>query len=409
MGVDLRVHVLFPLLLLLAVFFSESFDGGASRGVGLWLALCFAVAVREAARAIAAAYAGLQLRALLLLPVGGIMAFTPRNGRSPQDSTRLLALTGPIANFGIGLLLMGISYALEPHVSLLVQPWIGTSHVLRSFIWSQLLLGAVSLLPTPVMPSRHMLRLLSSKNSRGTNGRAGAQAGDTPPNGLWSKLGFGPRNGSNGAPNSASTGGPRVPHDGSGPGHTPGPAFGLGTGVALAMIIAGFVLSSLWLTILGGFMLLGAQLSSVQTLNSTEAEAILVREVMLTQYTLLNSSDTLQSALDRTVHSLQDVFPVVRGDRLVGSIARQTIAERLLLEGDGYLQGAMTRTLQLASPGEKLVEALRRSASLGASEFIPVVEGADMIGILTPQSLSRAVQQVKLMRPAPPATSRERP
>ena len=186
----------------------------------------------------------------------------------------------------------------------------------------------------------------------------------------------------------------------------PFPSFGLGTGLALAMIVAGFVLMNLWLVILGGFMMLGAQLSSAHTVSSTDAETILVREVMLTEYTLLSSSDTLQGALDRSIHSSQDVFPVVRGDRLVGSIARQTIAERLLSEGDSYLQGIMTRSLQLASPTDKLVEALRRAASLGASEFIPVVEDGAMIGILTPQSLSRAVQQVKLMRPAP-SQSRE--
>jgi CBS domain-containing protein len=158
-----------------------------------------------------------------------------------------------------------------------------------------------------------------------------------------------------------------------------------------------------WMIILGAFMMLGAQLSSAHTVSTTDAETILVREVMLTEYTLLSSSDTLQGALDRSVHSGQDVFPVVRGDRLVGSIARQTIADRLVSEGDSYLQGAMTRSLQLASPTDKLVEALRRAALLGASEFIPVVEGdgADfkMVGILTPQSLSRAVQQIKLMRP----------
>ena len=152
------------------------------------------------------------------------------------------------------------------------------------------------------------------------------------------------------------------------------PSFGLGTGLALAMIVAGFILMNLWLVILGGFMMLGAQLSSAHTVSTTDAETILVREVMLTEYTLLSSSDTLQGALDRSVHSVQDVFPVVRGDRLVGSIARQTIADRLVSEGDSYLQGAMTRSLQLASPTDKLVEALRRAALLGASEFIPVVE-----------------------------------
>ncbi len=142
-------------------------------------------------------------------------------------------------------------------------------------------------------------------------------------------------------------------------------------------------------------------MSGAHNVSTTDAEAILVREVMLTEYTLLSSSDTLQGALDRTVHSLQDVFPIVRGDRLVGSIARQTIAQRLLTDGDSYLQGIMSRSLQLASPTDKLVEALRRAASLGASEFIPVVEDGTMIGILTPQSLARAVQQVKVTRPAP--------
>jgi len=123
-----------------------------------------------------------------------------------------------------------------------------------------------------------------------------------------------------------------------------------------------------------------------------------VSDVMLTEFTPLSSSDTLQGALARTVHSLQDVFPVVRGDRLVGSVSRQTIADNLQANGDSYLQGVMTRSLQLAGPEEKVVSVLRRAGAQGASEFIPVVEGAAMLGILTPQSLSRAVHQVKQVR-----------
>jgi predicted transcriptional regulator len=219
----------------------------------------------------------------------------------------------------------------------------------------QMILGMVSLLPMPVVPSG------VAKPDPASDTKPGAKPG------VAGMLSF--------------------------------PSFGLGTGLALAVIVAGFILMIPWMVILGGFMVLGAQLSSAHTVSSTDAETILVREVMLTEYTLLSSSDTLQGALDRSVHSGQDVFPVVRGDRLVGSIARQTIAERLVSEGDSYLQGIMTRSLQLASPTDKLVEALRRAALLGASEFIPVVEDGAMIGILTPQSLSRAVQQIKLMRP----------
>jgi CBS domain-containing protein len=362
MNVDLRVHISFVLLLVISVGFSVVENGGATRGVALWLGMCSAVLVREVARSIAATYVGLRLRALFLLPIGGLMAFsTSTNDATPEANTRLLMLTGPIANFGVGLLLLGTSYALEPQVSLLAQPWISTSHILRSLVWMQIILGMVSLLPMPVVPA----------------GVAKTEPSPSSPDGKPAKSGV------------ASM--------------LPFPSFGLGTGLALAMIVAGFILMSLWMVILGGFMMLGAQLSSAHTVSTTDAETILVREVMLTEYTLLSSSDTLQGALDRSVHSGQDVFPVVRGDRLVGSIARQTIADRLVSDGDSYLQGIMTRSLQLASPTDKLVEALRRAALLGASEFIPVVEddGASfkMIGILTPQSLSRAVQQIKLMRP----------
>jgi predicted transcriptional regulator len=356
MNVDLRVHISFLLLLIIAVGFSVVESGGATRGVALWLGMCSAVLVREIARSIAATYVGLRLRALFLLPIGGLMAFSTssQDANTSEANTRLLMLTGPIANFGVGLLLLGTSYALEPHVSLLAQPWISTSHILRSLVWMQIILGMVSLLPMPVVPPA-------------------AARTEPPPDGKPAKSGV------------ASM--------------LPFPSFGLGTGLALAMIVAGFILMSLWMVILGGFMMLGAQLSSAHTVSTSDAETILVREVMLTEYTLLSSSDTLQGALDRSVHSGQDVFPVVRGDRLVGSIARQTIAERLVSDGDSYLQGIMTRSLQLASPTDKLVEALRRAALLGASEFIPVVQDGSMIGILTPQSLSRAVQQIKLMRP----------
>ncbi len=357
MNVDLRVHLSFVLLLIISVGFSVIENGGATRGVALWLGMCSAVLVREVARSIAATYVGLRLRALFLLPIGGLMAFSTstHDANTPEANTRLLMLTGPIANFGVGLLLLGTSYALEPHVSLLAQPWISTSHILRSLVWMQIILGMVSLLPMPVNPPA------LSKTDTSPDTKPAAKSG------VASMLPF--------------------------------PSFGVGTGLALAMIVAGFILTSVWLVILGGFMMLGAQLSSAHTVSTTDAETILVREVMLTEYTLLSSSDTLQGALDRSVHSGQDVFPVVRGDRLVGSIARQTIAERLVSEGDSYLQGIMSRSLQLASPTDKLVEALRRAALLGASEFIPVVEDGAMIGILTPQSLSRAVQQIKIMRP----------
>jgi predicted transcriptional regulator len=365
-NVDVRIHLSFPLLLVLSVALSVTLGEGAGRGFGLWLALCFAVFVREVARSIAALYMGLRLRAILLLPVGGVMAFrapdgvgmTPANGADAPD-TRWINAIGPLANVAMGLLILGFSLAIDPRVSLLEQPWISLGHILRSFLWLQLLIGAVSVLPISAMNARQLRSIKDPIKPKIPTTAA--------------KLGLTGR----------------------------GPAFGLGNLLGIAMIIAGILLSDFyWLIGLGVFLMLYVQVANLSSKAGIDGDSILVREVMLTEYSLLSSSDTLRNALDQTVHSLQDIFPVVRGDRLVGSIARQTIAERLLTDGDSYLQGAMLRNLQIATPGEKLIEALRRASNLGASEFIPVVEGNTMIGILTPQSLARAVQQVKLLRPA---------
>jgi predicted transcriptional regulator len=292
------------------------------------------------------------------------MAFSTHDGAPPPAATRLFPWIGPVANIFAGVLIGAASYALVPQINLIAQPWIAITHILRSVVWMQIILGGVSLLPLPNLPG------------------GSAAASDEPVTG---------------------------PAKGRATFKLQLPQLGLGTALAIVMILSGLILMNLFLIILGGFMLLGAQIATAHQANSTAgAETILVREVMLTEYTLLSSSDTLQGALDRTVHSLQDVFPVVRGNQLVGSIARQTIAARLFTEGDSYLQGIMSRSLQLTAPTDKLVEALRRASTFGASEFIPVVDDGCLIGILTPQSLSRAVQQVKLLHARTKATERER-
>src|ERR1700761_5444064 len=110
-GVELRVHTSFLLLLALSVGYSTVMLNSLGRGLALWLALCFAVIVREVARAIAALYSGLNLRAILLLPVGGIMALGPRQpelhagnpfGARPQK-TALITAAAPLANVAVGL------------------------------------------------------------------------------------------------------------------------------------------------------------------------------------------------------------------------------------------------------------------------------------------------------------------
>ncbi len=369
MGVDLRLHMSFLVLLAGAIAYGQAATGSAMRGLGLWAALGFAVVVRETARSIAGAYIGLRLRALFLLPVGGVMVFAPQDAGA-ERSMRPVMLAAPIANFSVGLLVLGLSYACAPGVNLLAQPWISPAHVLRSFVWMQFVLGIVNLLPAATLPTRQVLRDAAKNTGAKT---AASKAVSTA--------------------------------------RAAGPAFGLMTGLAIAMLLAGIVTQNLWLIMLGGFALLTSQLTSQlqssTVANGAGAESVRVEDIMLTEFTMLSSSDTLRGALNQTLHSVQDVFPVVRGDRLVGAVTRQAIAEHLQLEGDSYVQGLMTKSLQIAEPREPLMEALQRASAQGASEFVPVAENGRLLGILVPQHWSRAVQQVRQTRPPVEARTRQ--
>jgi CBS domain-containing protein len=354
LGVELRVHLSFPVLLLLAAVYSTVADDNAVRGVGLWCALLLAVFVREIARAVAGAWAGLRLRAMILLPVGGVMAFAPRGSSEAEPGMRAVTVAGPMANVIAGLLMLGACYGLVPGIHLFEQPWIGTSHVLRSFVWMEFVIGMLGLLPSS-LPSRPLLKVAKKNDDKQAT--------------------------------------PALPGAASG--------VNIGTILALGAALLGLAIMNPWLVCLGAFFFLASQFGSPaqQALASPAGEKILVRDVMLTEYMLLSASDTLAGALEQSVHSLQDVFPVVRGDQLVGSVARATLSQRFQSGGDAYLQGLMTRTMPVAHPDEKLVDALRRSSMQGAGEFLPVVDEGAMLGILTPQSLSRAVQLVRTEKP----------
>ena len=112
----MRVHLFFPLAAL--VFFNLGAAGGWQSGLALFLLLVAAVTVREIARLLISAYLGLRLRAVMLLPIGGLYAYaTPESQeKSAQGATQyLIAAAGPVAN----LLAAGaLTYSLLLRLSL---------------------------------------------------------------------------------------------------------------------------------------------------------------------------------------------------------------------------------------------------------------------------------------------------
>ncbi len=362
LGVEFRLHMALPALLVVAGTASVLQTGQAARGLELWCALVAAILTREAARILTLVWNGLTPRTVILFPFGGVVALSsltssgagskaytdrpsgdPAGGR-PPDSRPSLTLVPLLANLSAALLLLGFSYAVAPGVNLFARPWISLHHILRSTVWIQIVIGAINLLPAAALPTRQLLR--SRSVVRTLNAR------------------------------------------------NAGPAFGLVNTAGLLLMLLGFVLLNLWFVTLGCFLLLGARMQNVQGPDLDQLATLPVRDVMLTNYTTLANSALLSEALETTEHNPQDVFPVLQGDMLVGSITRAAMSRRLHAEGDGYVQRDMERRLPLADPGERLREALHRATALsGSGEFVAVAEGGRVLGILTPGTLATALER----------------
>jgi predicted transcriptional regulator/Zn-dependent protease len=359
-GVEVRVHAFFLLLLAMAMVAGSIAGASNGRVLVLWGLLLFAVVARELVRSIAAAWYGLELRSILLLPTGGLLTYatleSTERAADPKIS-RQLGMVGPVASFAIGLLLGTMVLASAPGISLTARPWIGPSHLLRAMVWLNLLLGLVNLLPALPLGGGLLF------------GGAGAE--------------------------SAPDGKDRRKDPGSGGRLGAGLGFGLRGGmsqwIAIALVVGGLAMANLWLIVMGAFVLVGSNMESQGLLVQNEVDTVRMRDVMLTQFSTLSASDTLEDALQRAVHTLQDVFPVVRGGTLVGAVSRQNIVEALSTSGNSYVQGVMTRSFQTALPDDSLVKTLRRIMGETGAQLVPVMDGERILGIVTPQNLSQSM------------------
>lgn len=344
LGVEIRIHTFFLLLLGLSISYSSVSGSSGSRGFVLWLILVFAVGVREIARAIAAAWYGLELRSILLLPTGGLQQYaTPEaneRAATPEIGKRL-GIVGPIANLFFGLLLAAIILTVTPEINLLEKPWLTPAHLIRGLVWTNLLLAAINLLPAAPLDGGRIFR---GEFARSHGVLKGTRA-----------------------------------------------AAGLGQIIGILLAIAGCVLPNMWLIMIGGFVFIGAHMDDTNILLANDSNPVRMRDVMLTSFSTLSASDTLEEALQSSVHTLQDVFPVVRGGNLVGAVSRQGIVEALQSDGNGYVQGVMTRSFQTAQPDDSLVTTLRRIMAGQGAQLVPVLDGDRIVGIITPQNLAHSM------------------
>lgn len=301
------------------------------------------VLLHELGHALAGARNGLPMKGSILLPIGGIGLADPNppvdshNAHSLSRELRVAA-AGPAVNVFLAGITALVLLRLGPPATLWSLPLVSIDELGKTFFWINLVLFAVNLLPAFPLDGGRVLRgwLARRMEYRMATRRA----------------------------------------------------VNLGHLFAAAFMVAG--LASQWSLLMGLILFMATQMEERVVLFQSVAEKVHMEDVMLTHFSTLSPADTLEDALSKAVHSLQDDFPVVSGADLVGVINRQTIVDRLRREGNGYVQGAMNRAFEIAARTESLASAFRKLTSRGMT-LIPVVEQERLVGIVTLQNLMHSM------------------
>ena len=345
-GVEIRVHLTFFFLL----FFVWSTEASTQdmnaglRGLALVGIVFGSVVLHELAHALVARGAGVAAKGIILLPIGGITILDEaRVLPDPLNAWKRdirIAAAGPLINlFAAGVAALILTAAL-PSLSLTTRPLLHSSALLRSIVWANLYLGLFNLLPAYPMDGGRVLRALFSR--RGDMAQATQRA------------------------------------------------IRIGNVFSILFMMVGILTINLWLVMFGVFLFMGALLEERSAVFQSVLQSVRLEEVMLTDFATLSPADTLEDALEKAVHTLQDDFPVVRGSDMVGVVSRQKILEALRSEGNGYVQAVMNRIFDVAAKQESLASAFRKLSARNLS-IIPIVDEQQLVGIVTLQNLMHSM------------------
>jgi len=345
-GVEIRIHLTF-FFLLLFVWLTESAThtpANVGRGLALVGIIFGCVVLHELGHAITSMHAGIPAKAIILLPIGGVTLLDETRqpvlpGALTWKRDVRIALAGPLVNLLIAFVAGGILLAVAPEIGLWKQPFVTSANLPRSLVWGNAWLAIFNLLPAYPMDGGRVLRAVFARRMDAV--------------------------------------------------HATRRAVSVGQAFAILFMLSG-MLWNIWLTMIGFFLFVAAQLEERSAVFQSVLETVHLEDIMLRDFATLSPADTLEDALDKAVHSLQDDFPVVRGSDMVGVISRQRILSALRAEGNGYVQAAMNRLFEVAQKSESLASAFRKLNARNLS-LIPVVEDQHLVGIVTLQNLMHSM------------------
>jgi len=346
-GVDVRLHLTFlilPMFIFWTDYAAHQQNASGPRDLAIVGIILICVGLHECGHMLAARRVGLIPKAVILLPLTGVALYDESRLEKPPAQAWIreirLALVGPLVNVALAGFAVAVISASGRNIELWSWPFLQARNLPKSLVWANLYIAGLNLLPAYPLDGGRILRALLSRSV------------DLP------------------------TATRRV--------------VAISNAMATVLVLGGLFGNQTWITLVGVVIFFAAQLEERALVFQSVLDNVRLDEVMLTDFLTLSPADTLEDALDKAVHSLQDDFPVVRGSDMVGVISKQRILEALKAEGNGYVQAVMNKIFEVSLRNDSLGSAFRKLTARSSS-IIPVVEDQRLVGIVTLQNLMHSM------------------
>lgn len=346
-GIPVAIHWSFILIL---VFFAyRGFASGLAYGEVLYfllfiLVLFFCVLLHEFGHALMARRYGIRTRSIVLLPIGGV-ATLEKMPDNPKEELAV-ALAGPAVNILIAIALfpfadLGLLFPAEGEMPVLFKAeW---NFALSYLYFVNLMLVVFNLLPAFPMDGGRVLRALLSFRF---------------------------------APHKAT----RI-------------AATIGQMMALLFVFLGLFAATVnpMLVIIGLFIFLGAKSEADFKQNEFLVSGICVRDVLLTQFGVLEVKMKIKDALTILLSSQSTEFLVMDDKQCVGALSRSQLLSVLQTQGP---EASILKAVVPASvlrPEQSLKEVMDLARSEEARIW-PVSDNGELIGALDYENVMEYIQ-----------------
>ena len=351
-GIDIRIHITFPLILFWAAFqFGTLFGSlnGALFGVVAISLLFILVTLHELGHSFAARMYGVPVEQIVLSPIGGVAQLKRMPDKPVQEL--VIAVAGPAVNILMAFLIaaLGLAYGLD--IMSLTTAFSGsesaTIAALISYIFiSNLFLAAFNLIPAFPMDGGRILRALLAMRLN------------------YSK-----------ATNIAAM---------------------IGRIVAILFGIYGLLNGGLFMIFIAFFIFTAAGQEAKFTLYRHALDGYTVQQAYSSSAYRLHPSYSLEQAKNLTAYTGQREFPVVDGEWLTGYLTRPALSEALQ-SNPSYIpiSSVMDSHIRPVTPETGLFEVQQRLVE-ESKEGLPVVtDTGRYLGVITHQHIAELFQQVR--------------